>query len=96
MIVKKNNVVVLLSIVGMLLFVPLIAMQFTNEVDWDFPDFLIAAILMFVLGFSLINVWRRIKSRNLRVFFSIGVLLLFLLIWAELAVGLFNSPLAGN
>lgn len=93
---KKKNLVIILSIVGLVLLLPLISMQFTNEVNWSFGDFVIAAILLFVIGISLLAVWQRIKDRKQRIFISLGVLLLFLLVWAELAVGIFNTPFAGN
>ena len=76
--------------------VPLIAMQFTKEVSWSGFDFLIMAILLFGTGIICELILRKFKTVRQRIIFCGIVLLALLLIWAELAVGVFNSPVAGN
>lgn len=79
-----------------LLLIPLIGMQFSNEVNWSLADFLIMGVLLLLAGTG-IEIARR-KVRNVRKkWILIGaVILVFLLIWVELAVGLFGTPFAGN
>lgn len=79
-----------------LLFVPLIAMQFTDEVYWTLSDFIIAGTMIFTTGFIAGLI--RIKLANSKYQYWIYALLiiLFLLLWAEMAVGIFNSPIAGS
>lgn len=78
-----------------ILMVPLIAMQFTNEVDWDETDFIVMGVLLFVTGFVLDQVNKR-AGKN-RMFIGIGIVLVFLLVWVHLAVGIVDDwPLAGS
>lgn len=79
-----------------LLSVPLVAMQFTNEVNWNVADFLVMGILLFSTAFFCDLVLKKIKTKKYRLIFLLIVLLIFFLIWAELAVGLFGSPFAGS
>lgn len=79
-----------------LLAVPAIAMIFTSEVKWTSSDFIIAAVLLFGTGLVIEVVLRKVKSKTSRIIFCAGILLILLLVWAELAVGIFGTPLAGN
>ena len=83
-------------ITAAILLIPLIAMQFTEEVNWTMGDFIVAGTLL--LGFSLLLDFalRQSKRSRYRVLITISILILFLLLWAELAVGLFGTPVAGN
>ncbi|MBW7855788.1 MAG: hypothetical protein B6D43_10115 [Ignavibacteriales bacterium UTCHB1] len=76
--------------------IPLFAMQFTNEVDWSIGDFLIMGILLFGTGTLCEIVFRKTRRITYRVLFTFGLLLIFFLIWAELAVGIFGTPFAGT
>ena len=93
---KSKNIFLILSIVITILFIPLIAMQFTTEVNWEISDFLIAGVLLFVFGILIELIIRKVKQVNLKVVFITVIILLLLLIWMELAVGLFNSPISGS
>ncbi len=79
-----------------LLLIPLIAMHYSDEVHWTLIDFAIMGVLLLVAGMSTQRVVKRVKSFPRRATYIILILLLFLLVWAELAVGIFGSPLAGN
>ena len=91
---KRLILIVLISII--LLFTPLIAMQFTDEVNWTLSDFIIGGVLLFGTGLLYELVFRKVKKNSFRIVISAAVLLAFLLIWAELAVGIFGTPLGGN
>lgn len=80
----------------MLLLIPLIAMQFTTEVNWELNDFVIAAVLLFGFGFIVEFILRKKNKISYRIIILIILLLILLLIWAELAVGIFGSPISGN
>lgn len=75
---------------GVLLLIPLIAMQFTDDVYWTLSDFIIAAILL--ISAALIAKYAQKKIANSKSRYCVYVLLLiaFLLLWAELAVGIFD------
>lgn len=70
-----------------LLSVPLIAMQFTGEVNWQFGDFAVFAAMLLVLGLAIEAGLRLAKSRIMRAGAISGAIVLFLGVWAALAVG---------
>ncbi len=83
-------------VVGSILLVPLVAMQFTDEVNWGILDFIIAGFLLFSTGLILDLIIRKIKRPSISLLLAFMVLIIFLLIWAELAVGIFGTPFSGN
>lgn len=91
----KNFIKPALFVFLVLLF-PLISMQFSTEVNWTLSDFGIAAILLFLVSSGVMFSLKLIRSRPKKWLFVMGILLIFFLIWAELAVGLFGNPFAGN
>jgi hypothetical protein len=93
--VVLKMIIKILPIVGFLLLIPLIAMLFTGEVNWSFFDFTIMGILLTTTGI-LIGITLKIVKSNNKYIIILTISLLFLLIWAELAVGLFGTPFAGN
>lgn len=93
---KNKRLLIILSSAATLLTVPYFAMQFTDEVDWDIMDFTIMGILLFGTGFICEFIMRMVKSTQIRIIFCGAILLIFFLIWAELAVGIFGSPFAGS
>ena len=93
---KNKRLIIIQSAAGILLLIPLIAMQFTNEVDWSISDFVIMGILLLGTGFLCELVLRKVNTSRGRVMLCATVLLVFLLIWVELAVGIFGSPFAGS
>ena len=79
-----------------ILSIPLIAMQFTTEVDWDLKDFTIMGFLLFGTGLMCEFVMRKAKSIKHRVIICGAILFTLFLVWAELAVGIFGTPFEGS
>jgi hypothetical protein len=71
-------------------------MQFTDQVEWHIMDFIIMGILLFVTGLLCEISLRMVKSMHNRVILCGGILIIFFLIWAELAVGIFGTPFSGH
>lgn len=86
----------ILAIIGTILLVPLIAMQFTEEVNWKVGDFIVAGVLLLAMGSIIELIIQKVHHRKYKGILFIAILLLFLLLWAELAVGIFGSPIAGS
>lgn len=93
---KNKRLIIILAIATTLLSIPLIAMQFTNEVNWRVSDFIIMGVLLFGTGLLCELIMRKVKSVTNRMIICGAVLFMLLLIWVELAVGLFNTPFAGS
>lgn len=64
--------------------------------NWGPLDFVLAFLILITLGFGVEFFVRTIQSRRLRWLAILGIVLFIVLLWAELAVGIFNSPIAGN
>ncbi|WP_421801477.1 hypothetical protein [Flagellimonas sp.] len=93
--ISKRHLIILCSIL-VLLAIPFAAMQFSSEVNWSLFDFLVAGGLLLALGFSIDFVTRKAKSFNNKIIVIVAIVILFLLVWAELAVGVFGTALAGS
>ncbi len=93
---KNKRVILIFSVIAILLLIPLIAMQFTHGMDWRIADFAIMGILLSVTVVSCKLILRKVKNIKTRIFLCGIILLIFFLIWAELAVGIFGSPMAGS
>lgn len=93
---NNTRLTIIFSAAGLLLLLPLVAMQFTNEVNWTFSDFIVAGILLFGTGGLIELAMRKINKVGMRVWIILGILAVLFLVWAELAVGIFGTPFAGS
>lgn len=93
---QNKRLIIILLISLFLLLTPLIAMQFTDEVNWTTTDFIIAGGLLFGAGLTTEIVMRKIKNLNYKVGLLGAILIIIILIWIELAVGIFGTPFSGN
>lgn len=78
------------------LLIPLVAMQFTAEVNWTSGDF----IFMGVWVFSTVLAWELISKKSgkpaYRIAVALAVLASFLLIWVNAAVGIIGEDNPAN
>jgi len=71
-------------------------MMLTDEINWSVFDFLIMGVLLLLLGIGFNTIIIKTKNKKNRILYSALLIFVFLLIWAELSVGIFGSPLAGS
>ncbi len=76
---------------GLLLMIPLIAMQFTDEVVWTFSDFIFAGTLLFGIGLTYKLITRKSGEIAYRVAIGFALFTGFFLIWTNLAVGIIGT-----
>ena len=79
-----------------LLLIPLFGNIFSNQVNWSLFDFIIMGLLLGMLGIIIHFILEKVRDKTFRIVPIIFVLIIFLLIWAELAVGIFGSPISGS
>lgn len=79
-----------------LLLVPFVASLFTDEVQWSGLDYLIMGVMLLAVGSGIQWVLQKFQNQRNRLIGVGLVVLLFLLVWAELAVGVFGTPFAGS
>lgn len=80
----------------LVLSIPLVAMQFTSEVAWDVFDFIVAGTLLVGTGLIYEYLGHILPDSERRILLRFALLIIFLLVWAELAVGVFGTPFAGS
>lgn len=93
---KNKRLTFVFGIVVFVLLVPLVAMQFTQEVNWSPMDFLLGFVLLTSIGLSIVYLPHFIKNKTGARFLILAVVLIVTLLWIEMAVGIFGSPLAGD
>ncbi|MCH5686684.1 hypothetical protein LWM68_21915 [Niabella sp. W65] len=80
-----------------ILMIPFVAMQFTREVNWSVADFIVMGALIFGTGVSYVLLNRLSPNWVYRIAIIVALGSIFLMIWANMAVGLIGSgPNAGN
>jgi Kef-type K+ transport system membrane component KefB len=96
MLTQNKRLFGIVGTVAILLLIPFIAMQFTNEVNWSPADFIVGGVLLLGTGLLCELVMRKVKNTRNRLIICGVILLALLLIWIELAVGIFGTPFAGS
>jgi hypothetical protein len=86
-----RSVALVATITGALLTIPLVAMQFTDEVVWTAFDFAAAGALLFGAGLAYRLVTRRCGNLAYRAAVGLAVAAALALVWVNLAVGLIGS-----
>lgn len=95
-ITRSNRLSLIILTVVTLLMIPFIAMQFSTEVNWSGFDFAVMGMLLLGTGLTIEFFLRKVRSTTYRLAICAGVIFAFLLVWAELAVGIFGTPFAGS
>jgi hypothetical protein len=88
---KSINIRLVAAATAGLLMIPLVAMQFSEDVDWKLNDFVIMGALLFCTGLLLNFVMVKARTKKRRLIAATLITLVFLYIWAELAVGIFTN-----
>ena len=86
-----RSVIRVALLTALLLLVPLLAMQFTREVNWSPMDFAVAGALLFAAGMAWTLLSARSTNRAYRLAAAVAVASALLLAWGNLAVGLIGS-----
>ena len=86
----RNSLVGVAVATGLLLLIPLVAMQFTPEVSWGLVDFAAAGGLLFSAGAAMVLAIKRFKRPGQRALMVGAIAIAVGTVWAELAVGIFR------
>lgn len=79
------------SIGALVLLLPLVAMQFTSDVDWSPGDFLFAGVLVLAVGIPMEVTVRKTGQSAYRIGAGLALVTGFLLLWSNGAVGITDS-----
>ncbi len=94
-ILQNKKLIRIVLVTAFILLIPLVAMQFTDEVDWDLGDFVIIGALLIGTGLAYELIAKKLKNTKQRIVLGAVLLVALLLTWAELAVGVFGTPFGG-
>jgi hypothetical protein len=92
---KSSRIIRILLVTTLILSVTLVANMFIDDASWNLFDYVVMGGLLVCAGLAYELIASRVnkKHRSKAVFILIALLVL---IWAELAVGLFGTPFAGS
>lgn len=79
----------------LILLVPLVAMQFTDEVNWSVGDFVFAGVLLFGALGAYELAARMTGNTTYRAAVGVALVAAFLLVWVNAAVGITDSDADG-
>lgn len=92
----NKRLLCILATAAFLLFIPYAVMKLTGEVKWSSFDFVVVGMLLFGAGLAIEIALRLVTKFEYRIAACVGILILLAVVWAELAVGLIGTPLAGS
>ncbi len=78
------------SALAVLLLLPAVAMQFTDQFAWDETDFLVMGLLLGAVGLAFELAVRLTRKPAVRAAAAFAILAAAFLVWVELAVGIFG------
>lgn len=81
---KNIRLICILLAVPALLFIPYIAMRYTNEVNWTLGDFIVMGLMLLITGIGIEVALRIVKTTWIRVAAVLGVLFGFVMVWGAL------------
>lgn len=87
--IPKNTFLRVAIVTGLMLLALLIAMQFIDGMVWTFSDFIVAGTIIFCTGSIFVLLVRKFPKH--RIIIGIIIVLVFLWLWGELAVGIFTN-----
>lgn len=88
---KNKNIIRIALVTAFILLLPLVAMQFTDEVNWSLFDFVVAGTLLFGSGLTYELIASKGGNMAYRAAVGVAVGTALLLVWINLAVGIIGS-----
>lgn len=95
-IVRSRSIIIIMLVTACILMVPLVAMFLTDHVVWSVFDFVVFANILIAAGLVVDLGLKSVRHHAHRAVVGVAVAAVFFLVWAELAVGVFGTPVAGS
>ena len=93
---RAQNVVRIVVGTAVILAVPLVAMLFTDEVQWTSFDFTMAGALLFAAGLTYEVAASSTRNPRYKIAIATAVATMLVLIWLHLAVGIIPGVPGGR
>ena len=81
---------IIVIVLNSILLIPIIGIMISEEFQWDILDYVIAGFMLNILGIVLLIIHRYIDNRKLGFSVLAITIVAFILMWVELAVGIFT------
>ena len=81
---------IIFIVLNSILLIPIIGIMISEEFQWDILDYVIAGFMLNILGIVLLIIHRYIDNRKLGFSVLAITIVAFILMWVELAVGIFT------
>ena len=95
--IQNIRLIGIFLVVAVLLLIPFVAMKLgVVGVKWTAIDFIAAAIMLLGAGIGIEIALRVVKKFEYRIAACVAILFALAVVWAELAVGIIGTPLAGS
>ncbi len=91
MTIQNKRLIGMVLTIALLLLIPLIAMQFTDEVNWKLSDFAVMGTVLLGLGLLYELLARKSEKTVYQVAFGVALAGAFLLFWVNAAVGIIGN-----
>jgi len=72
------------------LLIPLIGMLISDQIIWSIYDFMLMGSLLLLVGFGIDRILIHVNAYTKRFIYISLIVLLFIFVWIELAVGVLN------
>jgi len=93
---KNKRLVLIICTICLLLLVPLVLTLFTDYLNWSAFDFVIFGVLLLLGGLMFELMARKVGNFKLRYILLVVLFIVLILVWVELAVGIFGTSFAGE
>ena len=93
---ENKRLLGIVLVVALLLLAAVLGDRFIDGFDWKLFDFVIAGFLLLGTGLACEFVLRKVRKWEYRLILCAGLLFALFVVWAELAVGIIGTPLAGS
>lgn len=87
----RKGVAAVIAVTGLILMLPAVAMQYSDEVNWTAFDFVVAAILLLGSGLTAEYLWRKTPNVEYRAGSLLAVFTGLFVVWVNLAVGIIGN-----
>ncbi len=88
---KQKRILAVAFVTALILLIPLIAMQFSDNVVWTLSDFIFAGVLLFGTGLAYELISSKGGTSAYRAAVAMACVSTFLLIWINAAVGIIGD-----